>query len=41
MISVFLHWNDRRRSTPQSAEETPAYTVHSIEDLTALIDRLD
>jgi putative hydrolase of the HAD superfamily len=41
LISVFLHWNDRRRSTPQNAEETPAHTIHSIAELTALIDRLD
>ena len=41
LISVFMHWNDRRRSRPQSADESPRYTVQSIAELTALIDSLD
>jgi putative hydrolase of the HAD superfamily len=41
LISVFFHWNDRRRSAPQSAEETPDHTVTSIAELVALIERLD
>ena len=41
LISVFFHWNDRRRSEPQTAEEAPDHTVTSIVELVALIERLD
>jgi putative hydrolase of the HAD superfamily len=41
MISVFFHLNERRRTQPQSAEETPQYTVHNAAELRALITRLD
>lgn len=41
LISVFLHWNERRRTVPQTEEEQPDYTVHSIIELTELIERLD
>jgi putative hydrolase of the HAD superfamily len=41
LISVFFHWNDRRRSQPLTAEEEPRYTVSSIEELVSLVDRLN
>jgi putative hydrolase of the HAD superfamily len=41
LISVFFHWNDRRRSQPLTAEEEPRYTVSSIEELVSLVDDLD
>lgn len=41
LISVFFHWNDRRRSVPLSEEEEPHYTVTSAAELIALIDRLE
>ena len=37
LISIFLHWNDRRRSQPLTAEERPRYTVSSIQDLVSLV----
>ena len=40
LISVFFHWNDRRRSQPLTEEEKPQYTVSSAAELVALIDRL-
>jgi putative hydrolase of the HAD superfamily len=40
LISIFFHWNDRRRSQPLTAEEEPRYTVSSIEELVALVDSL-
>ena len=41
LISIFFHWNDRRRSQPLTAEEEPRYTVSSIAELVSLIDGLD
>ena len=41
LISVFFHWNDRRRSEPQTEEEEPDHTVTSVTELVALIERLD
>jgi FMN phosphatase YigB (HAD superfamily) len=41
LVSVFFHWSDRRRSTPQSEDEQPDYTVHSTQELLDLIDRLE
>jgi putative hydrolase of the HAD superfamily len=41
LISVFFHWNDRRRSVPLTDEERPDYTVHSAAELLALIERLE
>jgi putative hydrolase of the HAD superfamily len=41
LISVFFHWNDRRRSSPLTAEEQPDHTVSSAEELVALIERLE
>lgn len=40
LITIFLHWNERRRTTPLTADETPDYTVHDAEELAALVDRL-
>jgi putative hydrolase of the HAD superfamily len=41
LISVFLHWNDRRRSEPLTPEEEPDYTVTSATELLSLIERLE
>ncbi len=41
IIPVFFHWNERRRTVPHDADEQPAYTVYSIQELTALIERLE
>lgn len=40
LISVFFHWNDRRRSQPLTEEEKPRYTISSAVELAALIERL-
>jgi len=41
LISIFFHWNDRRRSLPLADDENPQYTVSSASELIALIERLD
>lgn len=41
LISVFFHWNDRRRSQPLVEEEEPQYTVTSAQELVALIEALE
>jgi FMN phosphatase YigB (HAD superfamily) len=41
LISVFLHWNDRRRTQPLTEEEQPRFTVSSAHELMALIGRLE
>jgi putative hydrolase of the HAD superfamily len=41
LISIFFHWNDRRRSVPLTEEEQPDYTVSSAAELVALIEGLD
>jgi putative hydrolase of the HAD superfamily len=41
LISVFLHWNDRRRSEPLTPEEEPDHTVSSAAELVALIEKLE
>jgi putative hydrolase of the HAD superfamily len=41
LISVFFHWNDRRRSQPITAEEHPRHIVRSAEELVSLIAQLD
>jgi FMN phosphatase YigB (HAD superfamily) len=41
LISIFFHWNDRRRDQPLTAAEEPRYAVSSIEELVLLIDRLN
>ncbi|MCJ7548729.1 MAG: HAD family hydrolase [Anaerolineae bacterium] len=41
LISVFFHWNERRRTTPEIEDETPDYTVRSAPELRALLTKLD
>lgn len=41
LVSVFFHWNNRRRSHPLNDDERPRYTVHSSLALIALIEKLD
>jgi putative hydrolase of the HAD superfamily len=41
LISIFFHWNDRRRSRPLTAEEEPRYMVSSIQELVSLVDSLN
>ena len=41
LISVFFHWNERRRTQPLSVEETPRYTVTSARELAELVERLE
>ncbi len=41
LISVFFHWNDRRRSQPLADQEKPCYTVSSASELIVLIERLE
>ena len=41
LISIFFHWNDRRRSLPLADDEKPQYTVSLASELIALIERLD
>lgn len=40
LISIFFHWNERRRTQPLTAEETPRYTVASAQELVELAARL-
>jgi HAD superfamily hydrolase (TIGR01549 family) len=39
LVSVFFHWNERRRTTPETPDEEPDYTVHSADELRALLER--
>jgi putative hydrolase of the HAD superfamily len=41
LISIFFHWNDRRRSQPRIIEEEPQYTVSSAQELISLVASLD
>jgi FMN phosphatase YigB (HAD superfamily) len=41
LISVFFHWNDRRRSEPLTEEEQPDHIVSSASELVALIEKLE
>jgi FMN phosphatase YigB (HAD superfamily) len=41
LISVFFHWNERRRSHPLTDEERPNHVVSSAQELTKLIERLE
>ena len=41
LISVFLHWNDRRSSQPLTDEQVPRYIVSSAQELVALIETID
>ena len=40
LISVFFHWNERRRTQPLTVEETPRYTVTSTRELVELVSSL-
>jgi putative hydrolase of the HAD superfamily len=40
LATIFLHWNERRRTTPLTADETPDYTVHNAAEFVALVERL-
>ncbi len=40
LISVFFHWNERRRSRPLTPDETPRHTVTSARELLDLVARL-
>jgi putative hydrolase of the HAD superfamily len=37
LISVFFHWNERRRTVSMTADEVPDFTVRSAEALRALL----
>ena len=41
LISIFFHWNDRRRSQPLTTEEEPRYTVSSAQELVSLVVSLN
>jgi FMN phosphatase YigB (HAD superfamily) len=40
LISVFFHWNERRRTQPLTADEMPRYKIGSAVELTELITRI-
>jgi FMN phosphatase YigB (HAD superfamily) len=40
LISVFFHWNERRRTHPLTADEIPRHTVTSAQELVGLVARL-
>jgi FMN phosphatase YigB (HAD superfamily) len=40
LISVFFHWNERRRTRPLTGDETPCYTVTSAGELVELVARI-
>lgn len=40
LIPVFFHWNERRRTQPLTADETPRDTVTSAQELVELVARL-
>ena len=40
LISVFFHWNERRRTQPVSVDEMPCHTVTSAQELVELVARL-
>jgi putative hydrolase of the HAD superfamily len=40
LISVFFHWNERRRTQPLTADEMPRYTVTSAKELVELVAQL-
>jgi HAD superfamily hydrolase (TIGR01549 family) len=41
LVSIYFHWNDRRRSWPLTATEKPQYTVFSAQELVSLIAGLN
>jgi FMN phosphatase YigB (HAD superfamily) len=40
LISVFFHWNERRRTQPLTADEMPRYTIGSAAEMVELITRI-
>jgi FMN phosphatase YigB (HAD superfamily) len=40
LVSIFFHWNDRRRTQPLTSEETPRYAVTSAGELIDLVASL-
>lgn len=40
LMTIFLHWNERRRTVPLTADETPDYTVTSAAELVELVRSL-
>ena len=40
LVSIFFHWNERRRTTPESVDESPNHTVHSAAELRGLLESL-
>ena len=40
LISVFFHWNERRRTTSLTTDEIPRYTVTSAQELVGLVAHL-
>jgi putative hydrolase of the HAD superfamily len=40
LISIFFHWNERRRTQPLTSDETPRYTVTSAGELIELVARI-
>jgi FMN phosphatase YigB (HAD superfamily) len=41
LISIYFHWNDRRRSQPLTAVEEPRYRVSSAQELISLVASLN
>jgi HAD superfamily hydrolase (TIGR01549 family) len=41
LLSVFLHWNERRRTRALNEDERPRYTVTSAQELMTLLAHLD
>jgi putative hydrolase of the HAD superfamily len=41
LISVFFHWNERRRTQPLVEDEQPRHTVRSAQELVRLVMRLN
>jgi FMN phosphatase YigB (HAD superfamily) len=41
LVSIFFHWNDRRRSQPLTAQEEPRYRISSAQELISLVVRLN
>lgn len=40
LLTIFLHWNERRRTTPFTPDEMPDYTVHNAAEFVALVASL-
>ena len=40
MVSMFFHWNERRRTSPETHDEQPDYTVRSASELRSLLERI-